>query len=115
MDDDPADRRDPDARFLLANERTLLAWLRTGLALQAAGVATFQFGNQLDAQESISLGLIAVGLACHLTGWWRYRAADAAIRANRLPRRGLAPDAIVLGAVVLSVAVGALLLRDVLG
>ena len=30
---------DPDYRFTLANERTLLAWLRTSLALIAAGVA----------------------------------------------------------------------------
>ncbi len=28
---------DPDYRFTLANERTLLAWLRTTLALLAAG------------------------------------------------------------------------------
>jgi len=30
---------DPDPRFTLANERTLLAWLRTALALVVAGVA----------------------------------------------------------------------------
>ena len=30
---------EPDARFTLANERTFLAWIRTSLALSAAGVA----------------------------------------------------------------------------
>ena len=30
---------EPDYRFSLANERTFLAWLRTTLALLAAGVA----------------------------------------------------------------------------
>ena len=30
---------DPDPRFSLANERTFLAWLRTGLALVVAGLA----------------------------------------------------------------------------
>ena len=30
---------EPDPRFSLANERTFLAWIRTGLALSAAGVA----------------------------------------------------------------------------
>ena len=30
---------DPDYRFTLANERTFLAWLRTGLALLAGAVA----------------------------------------------------------------------------
>ena len=30
---------EPDVRFSLANERTFLAWVRTSLALLAAGVA----------------------------------------------------------------------------
>ena len=30
---------EPDVRFSLANERTFLAWIRTALALLAAGVA----------------------------------------------------------------------------
>jgi putative membrane protein len=33
----------PDHRFSLAHERTLLAWLRTALALVAGGVAMTQF------------------------------------------------------------------------
>ena len=34
---------EPDARFSLANERTFLAWIRTALALIAAGVALEAF------------------------------------------------------------------------
>ena len=30
---------EPDARYSLANERTFLAWIRTALAVLAAGVA----------------------------------------------------------------------------
>ena len=33
----------PDLRFLQANERTLLAWLRTGIALQAFGFVLARF------------------------------------------------------------------------
>src|SRR5688572_15838388 len=33
----------PDYRFSLANERTFLAWIRTGLALMAGGLACAQF------------------------------------------------------------------------
>ena len=33
----------PDYRFSLANERTFLAWLRTGLALIAGGLGVAQF------------------------------------------------------------------------
>ncbi len=34
---------EPDPRFSFANERTLLAWVRTGLALLAGGVALHAF------------------------------------------------------------------------
>ena len=34
---------EPDYRFSFANERTFLAWIRTGLALLAAGVAVDAF------------------------------------------------------------------------
>jgi putative membrane protein len=98
--------RDPDARFLLANERTLLAWLRTGLALQGGGVLVFQLVTRLDAQEVLGVVLLALGAVCHVVGWQRYRAADGAIRANRIPARGVAPDLVVL----LLVAIGAALI-----
>jgi putative membrane protein len=103
--------RDPDVRFLLANERTLLAWLRTGLALQGGGLLVVQLATGLDAREVIGVVLLAVGALCHLTGWWRYRAADRAIRANRLPGRGLAPDLVVLVMIVLSLAVAVAVFR----
>ena len=97
--------RDPDVRFLLANERTLLAWLRTGLALQGGGILVVQLVTRLHAQEVLGVGLLVLGTVCHVAGWRRYRAADAAIRADRLPSRGLAPDLLVL----LLVAIGAAL------
>jgi hypothetical protein len=34
--------REPDYRFSFANERTFLAWIRTALALDAAGLAAVQ-------------------------------------------------------------------------
>lgn len=36
---------EPDARFSLANERTALAWVRTGLGLVAGGVALTSFST----------------------------------------------------------------------
>jgi hypothetical protein len=41
----------------------------------------------------------------HVIGWRRYRIADRAIRENRLPARGLAPDLLVQVLVLASVAV----------
>jgi putative membrane protein len=39
MTQNPPEGEEPDYRFTLANERTQLAYLRTGMALVAAGVA----------------------------------------------------------------------------
>ena len=51
----------PDYRFTLANERTFLAWVRTSLALMAAGVAVVQFVPGLDVVRHL-LGFILIGL-----------------------------------------------------
>jgi putative membrane protein len=105
--DEPARDRDPDVRFLLANERTLLAWIRTGVAVQAGGVAVHQLASALELRQAVGLVLLSLGVACHLVGWQRFRAADRAIRRNQLPKAGIAPDAVVLAAVLVSAAIGA--------
>ena len=103
-------RHDPDIRFLLANERTLLAWLRTGLGLQAGGAVLLHATEPSAAGIALALVLLAAGVFCHVSGWVRWREADRAIRADELPGRGLLPDLVVLLLVVLSVAAAAVLL-----
>ena len=103
---------DPDVRFLLANERTLLAWLRTGLGVQAGGLAVLQFGTNLDRRAALGLAVLALGLVCVVAGWWRHRQADRAIRTGRLPARGVVPDLVVLGTVALSRVLAAAFLRS---
>ncbi len=51
----------PDYRFTLANERTFLAWVRTALALMAAGVAVVQFVTGLAVARHL-LGFFLIGL-----------------------------------------------------
>lgn len=52
----------PDYRFTLANERTFLAWVRTALAMMAAGVAVVQFVPGLGVvRHTLGLLLIVVG------------------------------------------------------
>ena len=52
---------EPDARFSLANERTALAWVRTGLGLVAGGVALTSFST--FAELPVLLELVAA-IAC---------------------------------------------------
>jgi putative membrane protein len=94
---------DVDVRFLLANERTLLAWLRTALSLQAAGVALTQFAHTTSPRV-IGLGLLTLGTLAALAGYARYRAVDRAIRAGWLPARGRGPALVTAGVVALAVA-----------
>ena len=56
---------EPDYRFTLANERTFLAWIRTALAVPAAGVLLDQFSTKLKPHTGVVL--IAV-LLCVLAG-----------------------------------------------
>jgi len=76
----------PDYRFSLANERTLLAWLRTSLALVAGGVAMAQFVPQLGVPGGgpvVSVGLVAAGLGTALAGHRRYARNERAIAADQ--------------------------------
>jgi putative membrane protein len=80
---------DPDsrARTHLANERTFLAWLRTGLSLVAVGLAAANF-LPLDLVPGIpfvtvaSVALVVLGTFMVLFGAARYRRAHQLIEAG---------------------------------
>jgi putative membrane protein len=81
----PASPPHPDYRFSLANERTLLAWLRTALALVAGGVAMAQFAPDLGVRGGgpvVALGLVLAGLATAAAGHRRYVRNERAIAAG---------------------------------
>jgi len=73
---------EPDYRFSLANERTLLAWLRTSLALLAAGVAVDAIDLDLpgSVQRLLATLLVVLGLLCAVASWLRWARAERAIR-----------------------------------
>ncbi|MFD6638503.1 YidH family protein [Micromonospora chalcea] len=98
----------PDYRFSLANERTFLAWLRTGLALVAGGLAAAQFLPPLrlaHLREVLAIALLLLGAAVSIRAvdhWARTERAmrlDEELPASRFP-----------AALALIVAIGALLL-----
>lgn len=73
---------EPDYRFSLANERTMLAWLRTSLALVAAGVAVDTIDLSMsDRLQSLLAGvLVLLGLICAGGSWLRWARTERAIR-----------------------------------
>lgn len=75
----------PDYRFTLANERTFLAWVRTSLAMMAAGVAVVQFVPGLPVIRH-ALGFILITLGGVLAGI-SYRHWERNERAMRLGER----------------------------
>lgn len=98
---------DPDARFSLANERTFLAWVRSGLALVALGIAVATFmtaSGSRGVTEILALGLIALGGLLSCIAWFRWLQVERAMREDR----GIPPT--TLGIVI---AVGVALLAGV--
>jgi putative membrane protein len=97
---------DPDIRFLLANERTLLAWIRTGLALQAGGFALAHFSDAGASGQVAGILAILFGGFMAIIGYSRFRAADRAIRSGQLPKQGRGPTIevaiVVLTALILA-------------
>nr|BFE59411.1 hypothetical protein GCM10020063_039370 [Dactylosporangium thailandense] len=82
----PEVEREPDYRFTLANERTVLAWLRTSLALMAAGVAVVQFVPLLGrpaVREATGLGFTVLSVVVAIAAVLRWRTVQRAMRRGR--------------------------------
>lgn len=98
---------EPDYRFSLANERTFLAWIRTALALLAAGVAVeaLPTGYPEAVTRAAALLLTLSALASALLAWLRWARTERAVRRGE-PIGGLRPGLLLVLCVALVAVVG---------
>jgi putative membrane protein len=108
--------RDPDVRFSLANERTALAWVRTGLSLVAGGVALTTLATIADLPwvvDVIALVSCLAGGALAASALFSWRRVERALREDSpLPAPAALPW-LVGGVVVLALVLGGYALFEI--
>ena len=103
---------EPDYRFSLANERTLLAWVRTALALDVAGLGVVRFAPPLGfpgGRELIGGVLVLLAAVTAWSGYRRFLATDRAMRAGEPIAAPAAPRGLAAALAVISLVILALL------
>ncbi len=108
------DEQEPDYRFTLANERTFLAWMRTALALLAAGVAVVQLVPHFSVagvRTAVGVTLGAMSVLVSLGGVWRWRGVQVAMRRSR-PLPPMRLTWVLAGALALLAVAAVILLLD---
>jgi len=116
-----------DSRLLQANERTLLAWVRTSIALMTFGFVIARIGVWLRALSSghehaasaaqevgtawIGGLFVALGVLANVSAVIRYGAARRAIHTGREISSGPIPAIFALLVTIFGAIIGAYLLR----
>lgn len=97
---------EPDARFTLANERTFLAWIRTALALMAAGVALEALGTGMHTglRLAAAIVLIVAGIMTAAMAWIGWKQTERTLRL----RKPLPAPPIGLPLTIVAIVVGVL-------
>ena len=96
----------------LQNERTALAWMRSGLALLGAALILARISAELQAIPSVALSAVCVVLASQVVigAAARYRRAAAALKTRQPLPDGRLPAAIAAVTTLMGIAVVAVVL-----
>ena len=89
-----------DARFTLANERTMLAYQRSAIGLMAAAIAVAHFFGDGVLVLLLSLALLATGVLAGVGGYVRFRQVEVAMREGRPIGSGYAAHLVSLAVLV---------------
>lgn len=99
----PADVEPPSVRDHLANERTLLAWVRTSLTVIGLGFIVDRLALQdspAGVEALIGIGLVVIGGMIALGGGWSFlRARSELVTGSYRPALGL--HVLLVGGVVI--------------
>jgi putative membrane protein len=98
---------EPDYRFSLANERTLLAWVRTSFGLVALGVPLAGGVNGLKLprwHHEIGLGAIVLSVVIVAAAFRNWRRAQIAMRLGVGLPRNMLPAILAAGVAILVAA-----------
>ncbi len=82
----------PDYRFSLANERTFLAWVRTGLGFFVAALAVDQMITYLQLDSKLTIlfyAFIIISAFCIVGGYLRWRGNEINMRHGRDLKYGI--------------------------
>jgi len=91
---------EPDVRFTLANERTLLAYQRTSVGLMGAAIAVAHFFGDSLVVLAFASALLVTGAVAAIGGYQHFRQVDRAIRTGEPVPAGPAAHLLSIAMVV---------------
>src|SRR5580698_5312539 len=109
---------EPDARYTFANERTFLAWTRTGLAFIVAGLGIVQllppFPGVPWGRHLLGVPLIVLGAVIAVVGYYQWTGNQRALRRREPVLRSVLPKILVVSIVGMAVVAAIVVLLSAL-